>query len=172
MFLTVAAAKKINFIASTQTKLMETEFKIARTSRDIYAKLLDNYTPEQLNTIPQGWNNNLIWHIGHIIVSQQLLVYKGSGLAPMISEDMIALYMRGTKPERNATQEEIDEMKSLLFSTIQKTEEDYRNGIFTTYNARKTEMGFDLASTEDSIAFNNQHEGMHLGMVIRLKKLV
>lgn len=120
-----SAIKKINFITSTKNKPMETEFKIARTSRKIFANLLDTYTPEQLNTIPEGWNNNLIWHIGHIIVSQQLLVYAGSGLAPMISKDMIALYVRGTKPERNATQEEIDEMKSssLLFKKQKKITE-------------------------------------------------
>jgi hypothetical protein len=151
---------------------MEKEFKITRTSREIYAKILENFTLEQLNRIPEGWGNNLMWHVGHIVVSQQVLVYKGSGIPMQISDDLAALYMRGTKPERDVTQDEVDEMKSLLFSTIQKTEEDYRNGIFTTYNARKSEMGFDLADTEDAIAFNNQHEGMHLGMVIRLKKLV
>jgi len=151
---------------------MEKEFKITRTSRDIYAKLLNDFTLDQLNKIPDGWSNNLMWHIGHIVVSQQALVYKGSGIPMQISDKLMAMYMRGTKPERDVTQDEVDEMKSLLFSTIQKTEEDYRNGIFTTYNARKSEMGFDLSDTEDAIAFNNQHEGMHLGMVIRLKKLV
>lgn len=151
---------------------METEFKITRTSREIYARLLDNYTLEQLNKIPDGWSNNLMWHIGHIMVSQQILVYKGSGLATSLSDELVAMYMRGTKPERNVTQDEVDEMKSLLFSTIQKTEEDYRNGVFTTYHARKSELGFGLDTTEDAIAFNNYHEGIHLGMVLRLKKLV
>jgi len=151
---------------------METEFKITRISREIYAKLLDTYTLEQLNRIPEGWSNNLMWHIGHIMVSQQILVYKGSGQPTSLSDDMIAMYMRGTKPERDVTQTEVDEMKSLLLSTILKTEEDYRNGIFTNYNARKSELGFDLDTTEDAIAFNNYHEGIHLGMVLRLKKLV
>ena len=151
---------------------MEKEFKITRTSREIYAKILDGFTLEQLNKIPEGWSNNLMWHVGHIVVSQQALVYKGSGLPAQVSDELFAMYTRGTKPERDVTQDEVHEMKSLLFSTIQKTEEDYRNGIFTTYNARKSEMGFDLSDTEDAIAFNNQHEGMHLGMVLRLKKLV
>lgn len=151
---------------------METEFKITRTSREIYARLLDTYTLEQLNKIPEGWSNNLMWHIGHIMVSQQILVYKGSGLPTSLSDELVNMYMRGTKPERDVTQAEVDEMKSLLFSTIQKTEEDYRNGIFTTYNPRKSELGFGLDTTEDAIAFNNYHEGIHLGMVLRLKKLV
>lgn len=151
---------------------MQTEFKITRKSREIYANILDTYTLEQLNRIPEGWNNNLMWHIGHIMVSQQILVYRGSGLPLNIREELVSMYTRGTKPERDVTQEEVDEMKGLLFSTIQKTEEDYSNGIFTTYNARKSEMGYDLSSTEDGIAFNNNHEGIHMGMVIRLKKLV
>lgn len=151
---------------------METEFKITRTSREIYAKILDGYSLEQLNRIPEGWSNNLMWHIGHIMVSQQILVYKGSGLQTALSDSVVAMYMRGTKPERDVTQSEVDEMKSLLFSTVQKTEEDYRNGIFTTYTQRKSELGFDLSTTEDAIVFNNYHEGIHLGMVLRLKKLV
>jgi hypothetical protein len=40
------------------------------------SKFLSGYNLDQLNTIPEGFNNNLIWNIGHIIVSQQLLVYK------------------------------------------------------------------------------------------------
>lgn len=151
---------------------METEFKITRTSREIYARLLDTFTLEQLNKIPDGWSNNLMWHIGHIMVSQQILVYKGSGLPTSLSDELVAMYMRGTKPERDVTQAEVEEMKSLLFSTIQKTEEDYRNGIFTAYSPRKSELGFSLDTTEDAIAFNNYHEGIHLGMVLRLKKLV
>jgi len=40
----------------------------------------DNYTLEQLNKIPEGFSNNLIWNIGHIIVTQQVLIYKLSNL--------------------------------------------------------------------------------------------
>lgn len=53
---------------------MKTEFETNRTSREVYARYFENYTLEQLNKVPQGFSNNLIWNIGHIIVSQQLLV--------------------------------------------------------------------------------------------------
>jgi hypothetical protein len=33
-------------------------------------------TLEQLNKIPEGYNNNLIWNIAHVVVVQQMLVYK------------------------------------------------------------------------------------------------
>jgi hypothetical protein len=151
---------------------MEKEFSITHTSREVYNRYFENYTLEQLNKVPQGFNNNLIWNIGHIIVSQQMLVYMGSGQQPLVSKELIAMYMRGTKPERDVTQEEADEIKSLLFSTIEKTEEDYRNGLFTGYTERKTELGFVLTSVEFAIAFNNYHEGVHLGIMMQLKKFV
>jgi hypothetical protein len=104
------------------------------------------------------------------MVSQQILVYTGAGLPVNVSEELIALYRRGSRPERDVTQAEADAVKALLFSTIEKTEDDYRNGIFTTYNARKSELGFDLSSVEDAIAFNNYHEGIHLGIMMQIRK--
>jgi hypothetical protein len=149
---------------------MDTEFKITRTSREIYNRYFESFTLEQLNKIPDGCSNNLIWNIGHIMVSQQILVYTGAGLPVNVSEELIALYRRGSRPERDVTQAEADAVKALLFSTIEKTEDDYRNGIFTTYNARKSELGFDLSSVEDAIAFNNYHEGIHLGIMLQMRK--
>lgn len=151
---------------------MEETFKITRVSRQIYSNFLDKYTLEQLNKVPPGFTNNIIWNIGHIVVSQQMLVYLGSGNQPMISQEMINLYMRGTKPERDVTQQEADEIRELLFSTIAKTEEDYKAGLFTTYTERKTEFGFILSSVEDAITFNNYHEGVHLGVMMGLRKFV
>jgi hypothetical protein len=53
---------------------MEATFKIWETSRKKYLELIENYSLEQLNKIPQGFSNNLVWNLGHIIVSQQGLV--------------------------------------------------------------------------------------------------
>lgn len=55
-------------------------FKTWNTSRNLYAAYFDNYSLEQLNKIPAGFNNNLIWNIGHIIVAQQSLIYQLSNL--------------------------------------------------------------------------------------------
>lgn len=75
---------------------MKTSFKINLSSRNVLLTFLENYSLEQLNTIPEGFSNNLIWNIGHIVVVQQLLTYHLSGLPTMISEEMIAKYRKGT----------------------------------------------------------------------------
>jgi hypothetical protein len=82
-------------------------FAITRTSRNIIAKYLDDYTLEQLNKIPTGFNNNLIWNIAHIVVVQQMLVYNLSGLPMMVSKEMVDSYKRGTKPAHFLTKNEV-----------------------------------------------------------------
>ncbi len=151
---------------------METEFKTTRVSREVYSRFFEDYSLEQLNKVPQGFSNNLIWNIGHIIVSQQMLVYSATGHTPRVSQELINKYMRGTKPEGNVTQVEVDLIKSLLFEPVIKTEEDYHSGLFTTYTPRKTQLGFDLQTVEDAITFNNYHEAIHLGIMMGIRKFV
>jgi hypothetical protein len=151
---------------------MEAIFKAWETSRKLFLNFFDSYTIDQLNKIPAGFNNNLIWNIGHIIVAQQALIYKGSNLPMHISDELFNRYKPGTQPTGNTSQAEVEELKELLFSVIPKTKEDFNNGIFTTYVERTTVTGFHLASVTDAFEFNNYHEGVHLGYTMAIKKLI
>ncbi len=151
---------------------MQTTFKIWETSRKKYLELIENYSLEQLNKIPQGFSNNLVWNLGHIIVSQQGLVYRLSGLAVNVSDEMTNKYKNGSRPTCDTTQEEVDELKRLLFSLMEQTKEDFANGKFTTYNEYTTGTGFHLASTKEAIEFNNYHEAIHLGFMMNIRKFI
>lgn len=151
---------------------MQTTFKINRTSRNTLSKFLENHSLEQLNTIPEGFSNNLIWNIGHVVVVQQMLVYKLSGLPMMISDEMVAKYMRGTKPESPVLQEEVDEIKTLLFSTLEKAEKDFADEIFKEYQEFTTMSGFTVKNAQEAMTFNNYHEGVHTGIMMQIKKFL
>ena len=151
---------------------MKSTFNVTRVSRQVYDRFFDNYSTEQLNKIPPGFSNNLIWNIGHIVVSQQMLMYLASGNTPNISMEMIDRYKRGTRPESDASSEEIAEIRGMLFTLVDKSEEDYNAGVFTAYTERNTELGFTLTSIEDAIEFNNYHEATHLGIMMSLRKFV
>ena len=105
---------------------MQRTFEITRTSRKIVSQFLDSYSLEQLNKIPNGFKNNLIWNIAHIVVTQQLLVYKFSGLPMMVSDELVQKYMKGTKPELDATQADVDEVVTArredFFDPVEKRE--------------------------------------------------
>ena len=149
---------------------MDWAFDISLKNRAILKSFIDSFSLEEINKIPQGFNNNLIWNIAHIIASQQILVYRLSGLPTMVSDEMIEMFKKGTRPERDLIQTEIDEIKSLLFSPIEKTKEDYHSGLFENFQEYTTSTNSTLTNVEDAIWFNTYHEGIHLGYILALKK--
>lgn len=151
---------------------MESTFDINQASRNVLLKFLESHTLEQLNKVPEGFSNNLIWNIGHIVVVQQMLVYNLSGLPMMVSAEMVTKYKRGTKPEQNVTQAEVDEIKSLLFSTLEKARKDFADDIFRNYTEFTTMTGFHVTSAKAAMEFNNYHEATHLGIMMQLKKFI
>ncbi|MFC5047554.1 DinB family protein [Aquimarina hainanensis] len=149
---------------------MKEKLRITHVNRKLMKKILDSYSLEALNTVPEGFSNNLIWNVAHVVVTQQLLVYKLSGLPMMLDEEMVETYRKGTKTERDATQEEVDKVKELLFATLDQTEKDIEAGVFKKYTEYPTSTGFVLETIEDAMDFNNFHEGIHLGYILAMKK--
>jgi hypothetical protein len=149
---------------------MEATFRIWETSRGLYQSFLDNYSLEQLNTIPEGMSNNLIWNMGHIIVSQQKLVYALSGLPMHISDSLFEKYQNGSRPDGKTSQIEVDEIKKLLSEMVEKTKVDFESGVFKEFHPYQTKTGFYLGTLKEAMEFNNYHEGIHLGIMMTIKK--
>ena len=152
---------------------MDFTFQVLRNTREIFKKIIEQNALEDLNKIPNGFNNNIIWNIGHVVVSEQLLAYKLSGLESMLSDDMINKYRKDTKPEGNVTQEAVNEIKELLSSTLKKTEADYINGVFKNYNVYTVSTtGNTLNNIDEALQFVAIHEGLHYGYVLALLKAI
>ena len=145
-------------------------FDICLKNRKILEGFLNQFTLEELNKIPEGFSNNIIWNIAHVIVTQQLLVYRNSDLPMFVSDNMVDNYKKGTKAEVEVSQAEIEEIKSLLFSSLEKLVEDYNNGLFKNYNEYTVSTKSTLTNAEEALEFNNFHEGIHLGYILALKK--
>ena len=152
---------------------MHFTLEVLPNTRGFFKKYLENLSLEDLNKIPNGFNNNVIWNIGHIVVTQQLLAYKMAGLPMMVSDTLVGKYRKDSKPESNASQEEVDELKTLLFSTVKKTKEDYNNGLFENYQAYTVSTtGNTLTNIDEAFQFILFHEGMHLGYIMALIRAI
>lgn len=148
---------------------MDFTFEVFAKTRGFFKAYLEELSLAQLNAIPNGFNNNIIWNIGHSIVTEQILVYKLSGLKPNVSDVLIAKYKKGTKPDGKATQEEVDELKALAFSTIEHTEADFGSKVFKTFNEYTlSTTGNTLTNVNQAIQFALIHEGMHAGYILAL----
>ncbi|RNC88355.1 MAG: DinB family protein [Winogradskyella sp.] len=148
------------------------DIDITRKNRKIFESFIDRLTLEQLNKVPQGFKNSIIWNIAHTVVTQQILIYRLSNLPMNLAQDYIDRYKKGTKHETDFNQSEIDYLKSILFSTNDQIETDYLNGSFKTFTEYTVSTGSTLTNAEEAMAFNNFHEGIHLGYIMALVKSI
>lgn len=145
---------------------------LLKKSRLLILKLIEGFTLDQLNKIPEGYGNNIIWNVGHLIVTQQLLCYKLSRAPMNVSDEMVEKYRKGSAPKADVNQAEVDELKRLFVELPDQFEKDINKHIFKEYDSYTTSVNVTLTDIDSANAFNNFHEGIHLGVILALRKLV
>ena len=151
---------------------MKKIFDTTLQNRKLLYKILDNTPKEQLLEIPTGFRNNIWWNIAHVVVTQQLLVYKFSDLQVRVPEEYIEKFKKGTVPDGTATDDEMKEIAGFLISTADWAREDYDSEMFKEFNEYTTSLNVTLSNVEDAMTFNVFHEGLHLGSILGLQKVV
>ena len=143
-----------------------------QATRKLFLTLLESLSIDELNIVPQGFNNNIIWNFGHVIVSQQILCYKLAGLPLKIDDTFVSKYSKGTKPETFINDTELIFLKLQAVSLIEELVVDLEKGVFTSYNNYTTSFNVELNSVKDAVKFIAMHEGLHLGYAMALKRIV
>ena len=133
---------------------------------------IKDLSPAQLNFIPEGFNNNIIWNMGHLVAAMQGVCYRRSGLPLQVSEDFFERFRPGSKPSGAVSDEAIAEIKTLLLSSPDQFPPDYEKGKFNTYESVVTRYGPELNNIEDAVAFLPFHEGLHIGCIMAMKRLI
>ena len=151
---------------------MRNVLEMTLQGRKFFYSILKHTPKEQLLEIPKGYRNNIWWNVAHVVATQQILFYKLGGAEPKVPQELIDKFKKGTVPDGTATDEEIDIIKSFLFSTVEWAQEDYEKGLFTNYKAYETSAKITLKNIDDAIAFNMYHEGIHLGVILSLQKVL
>jgi hypothetical protein len=130
------------------------------------------FSLEQLNHIPAGFKNNIIWNLGHIVAAQQGVCYARAGLEKIISDEFFLTFKPETKPERLYEMADFENIKSLMMSTLDRLEEDLDRDIFGNYKTWTTRYGVEITNINDAVHFLPFHEGLHAGYIMSLRKLV
>jgi hypothetical protein len=151
---------------------MKPQIETIRKTRSFLLEQIKNLGNEQFNQVAEGFNNNIVWNLGHMIATQQGMCYKRAGLPTVISEEFWEKFRTGSKPQGRLSDEEIVYVKDLLLTTLDKLEDDYNNKIFGNYTAWSTRYGVEIASIDDAIEFLPFHEGVHSGTIGDIKRLV
>jgi hypothetical protein len=145
---------------------------LLRPTRKNIIRTLRHLSAEQLNTIPEGFNNNLIWNAGHVIATMELLTYGLSGMKTPSGRDFIDRYRKGSRPEGPVDQAAIDQILKQLEVGVEQLSADVPELETADFRQYETSYGVALSKLGDAMTFNNMHEAMHLGTMLAMRKLV
>ena len=68
---------------------MEIQLKIITATRTNILTYIKDLTIEQINFIPNNFNNSIGWQVAHLVVTQQLLHYKLSGNSILVDDYLV-----------------------------------------------------------------------------------
>ena len=149
-------------------------FEFIINSRKAFIRLIDDLTIDELNQIPEGFNNNIFWNFAHIVVSTQTLSYVRTGiLANASTVKYNDDYKKDTKPTREVTQAEVDEFKSLALTTIDQIQSDYAKGTFKSITPYATATyGSEMKTIEEVLIATLSHDNLHWGYALAQRKAI
>lgn len=145
---------------------------LLQQTRPLLLRLIKDLSEEALLTIPTGFSNNILWNLGHLAVTQQLLHYGLSSLPLNVPDELVAQCRKGTSPTDWDTPPDLDEIKHLLIECPRQLETDLEEARFTTFRPYMTSVGVELTDLETALAFNQYHEGLHTGAILALRRAV
>jgi hypothetical protein len=147
-------------------------FQSATFIRKFLSNVLDELSLEQLNKIPDGFNNNILWNIAHILVTEQMLTYGLSNLPITMKPEFISKFKKGSKCLSNYTNEDVQLIKNEYLKLNNKTKQDYQENLFVNFTKYPTSTNIVLNNVDEALQFNTLHEGIHLGVILSIKKQV
>lgn len=147
-----------------------TAVSLLQQTRPLFLRLVEGLSHDDLLTVPEGFSNNILWNLGHVVVTQQLLHYGLSGLPLNVPDELVAQCRKGTSPADWDTPPDLAEIQHLLMELPRQLEVDLEAGRFTTFRPYMTSVGVELADLETALAFNQYHEGLHTGSILALRR--
>jgi hypothetical protein len=146
--------------------------KALMTCRGYMTMHTNGLTDEQLTTVPEGLDNNILWHLGHLFHSHCGMTYSNCGLDSPAPESYGPMFKGGSKPADWTEAPSIEEVKTNFSDIMEKIVGDYMAGKFDNFTPKELAPGMTLESIEDALGFVLIHESIHHGNIITMRKLL
>lgn len=147
---------------------MTKQFDIARNG---LLAFVDNLEEKYVDVQPDHFNNTLRWHIGHILVSAESLMFGYPAQSTNVPEAYHTLFATGTKPAEWTT-------KAPSLSTLvndlgeQQKKINQLSGDYFSQTIPFTLPFGDFKTYSDIFEFIILHEAEHVGQMKAMKKIV
>lgn len=140
---------------------MQKEIEYVSGVRQSVVRAVRYFNNEQMNAIPHGFHNNLIWHLAHMVASQQDFFYVQAGVEIKMDTEMYHNFRIGTRPLRTISDSEVTTIKNLALSSIAQLQMDYEEGMFK-----------NISNLKDILTHFVFHEGMHMAYILSIRRLI
>jgi len=140
-------------------------YQFTRT-RQILKGTLEGLSPELLDVIPEGFNNNIHWQVGHILKTAEFFLFTGVETLP---ENYQQLFGPGSKPTEWPA--DVPSVEALLEQLDDQLERIQQVDV-ETFNEKLANPMLGCETKGEFVAFGAFHESFHLGQIHILKRLV
>ena len=150
-------------------KFIFTQLKVIRSTTLNAVKELNE---SQADTVPEGFNNNMRWNLGHVYLSLERFAFAFAQEPMVVPDGFLELFGRDSKPSEWKVQ------PPTLPALIQLLE-DQTSRIEDKLNSRLDEVvskplimpsGLILKTIAEYLTFSMYHEGMHVQTIRMLKR--
>ncbi|WP_047986250.1 DinB family protein [Ornithinibacillus californiensis] len=147
----------------------EVLFTQLETYRNETLQLIEHISKEEAEIVPEGFNNNIRWNLGHMYLDQYLWIEAVTREKSNVTKTFTQWFGFGTSPI-NFTDDtpELEELKQLLQTQIRNIKEKYGDRLEEEFPP--TEMG--MHTIEQVLTRTIYHEGLHAAAIQYLKRFV
>ncbi|WP_409290282.1 DinB family protein [Peribacillus sp. SCS-37] len=137
--------------------------------RDWTIKTAEGLADDTANIQPEGFNNTIKWHLGHIITETEYFLFELAGHNGRIPPEYNRFFGPGTRPSE--WREEgplLGDLAEVLKSQVERMNQIKPEDL----SVQLKESQHDFESLADSAAFSALHEALHLGQIKAMKRIV
>jgi uncharacterized damage-inducible protein DinB len=146
-------------------------FSLNRFTRNRTLQALDKTDELVADEVPSGFSNSIRWNLGHILVTQEVLMFKNAANESMkLDSNLIELFKMGTKPDSKINYPTLEELRNLLAEQQERIERTFA-GRLSELLGSPIKLGewIEFKTIGEVLTFTIYHEGIHQGVINGIK---
>ncbi|PKR77108.1 hypothetical protein CEY16_10195 [Halalkalibacillus sediminis] len=137
--------------------------------REYVIELVEEVPEHKIDVIPEGFNNNIRWNMGHLLVGWDDVVTKTLEQQRRLPEEYHLMFGDGSSP---SDWKETPPSYKELVSHLKDQPKEFSLLIEGNLNAPLKHSFFQMNSLGEMCQFLTAHESLHLGTMNSIRKII
>lgn len=149
--------------------MSELLIKSYETARRFFIKNVEALDESILHVQPEGFNNSIHWHVGHVLTVAEQFVFGFPKKSNNLPANYLELFGNGTKPaDWNEDVPSVKDLTAQLKDQIKRIKEIPAN----SFDHKLPEPFLGQETVGELTSFAVFHEALHLGKIQEMKRVI